>query len=135
MGLTVLDAGILVAVLDPSDGHHAASVQSVREARARGDDLVVPASAYAECLVWPFRAGTAAVERMDAFIDELPATIRDADRPIARLAAELRARRGPSLRLPDALVIATAVAMNADRILTTDGAWPDVGLAVEVIGR
>jgi len=134
VGLTILDAGILVAVLDPADAHHAASVRALREARTRLDDLAVPASAYAECLVWPFRSGSPAVERMDAFIDELPAAIRDADRAIARLAAELRARHGPALRLPDALVIATAVTMHADRILTTDGAWPEVGIAVDVVG-
>ncbi len=132
--MTILDAGIIVAVLDPADALHAASVRALREARARLDDLVVPASAYAECLVWPFRSGATAVERMDAFIDDLPAVIRDADRAIARSAAELHARHGPALRLPDALVIATAVAIHADRILTTDGAWPDVGIAVDVVG-
>jgi predicted nucleic acid-binding protein len=134
VGLTILDAGILVAVLDPADAHHPASVAALRQAREQHDLLVVPASAYAECLVWPLRAGPAAVQRMDSFIDDLPATVAAADRGVARLGAGLRARYGPTLRLPDALVIATALALGADRILTTDAGWPRVDVAVEIVG-
>ena len=133
MGLTVLDAGVLVAVLDPADGHHAGAVQALRATQQRHDSIAVPASAYAECLVWPFRAGPAAVERMDAFIDSLPATVEAADRSIARRAAGLRAQHGPALKLPDALVIATALARRADRILTTDAGWPSLDVTVIVV--
>jgi predicted nucleic acid-binding protein len=41
---------------------------------------------------------------------------------IARRAATMRSRH-PSLRLPDALVIATAVELDADHLLTTDQRW------------
>jgi predicted nucleic acid-binding protein len=34
----------------------------------------------------------------------------------------LRAATG--LRLPDALVVATAIVVDADRLLTTDARWP-----------
>lgn len=93
----------------------------------------MPVSAYAECLVWPFRAGATVAARMEAFIDELPATIRGTDRAIARRAAELRARYGRRLPLPDALVVATALSVGADRVVTTDAGWPDLDLTVEVI--
>lgn len=36
---------------------------------------------------------------------------------------------------PDALVIATAIVLGADRIITTDGGWPEVPVRVEVMGR
>ncbi len=130
--MTVLDAGVLVAVLDSNDAHHIGAVAALRGARTTSDTLVLPASAYAECLVWPFRAGAEAVARMESFIDVLPATVREADRSVARLAAQLRARHGPVLKLPDALVIATAVAVGADRILTTDGGWPQLDIRVDV---
>jgi hypothetical protein len=38
-----------------------------------------------------------------------------------------------SLRLPDALVIATALAVEANVLLTTDRRWPNFPLRVEVI--
>lgn len=133
MGLTVLDAGVVIALLDGADAHHAAAVASVRTARDGGDVLVLSASAYAECLVAPHRRGPDAVAVVDRFVDALPARVEPADRPIAAAAANLRAAHGTALRLPDALVIATALVRGADRILTTDADWPAVPVPVEVI--
>ena len=134
MALTVLDAGVVIAVLDGSDAHHAAAVAAVADAMDRGDDLVLPASAYAEVLVAPHRRGPEAVATVDAFLDALPAAIEPATRTIAARAAELRAAHGTALRLPDALVIATAVSLGAERVVTTDGRWPGLPVQVEVIG-
>ncbi len=133
MGLTVLDAGVVIALLDAADAHHAAAVASVRIARDRGDVLVLPASAYAECLVSPHRRGPDAVAVVDRFLDALPARVEPADRSIAAAASALRATHGTALRLPDALVIATALVLGADRILTTDAGWPAVPDPVEVL--
>jgi predicted nucleic acid-binding protein len=47
--------------------------------------------------------------------------------------AALRAAHGTSLRLPDALVVATAIVRSADRILTTDAGWPAATVPVEVL--
>jgi predicted nucleic acid-binding protein len=135
MGVTVLDAGILIAVLDGSDAHHGAAVSVLRDARAAGDTLVVPASAYAEALVGPSRKGADAVDTVDAFLDALPASIEPASREIARRAAALRARHGRALRLPDALVLATGAAIDADLVLTTGGRWPETSVAVRIVGR
>jgi len=135
MALTVLDAGIVIAALDASDAHHGASVQALREARESGDALVVPASAYAEALVGPSRRGADAVATVDAFLDAMPAAVEPASREIARTAAALRAKHGHRLRLPDALVLATAVVVAADRVLTTDGGWPKTTVVVEVVGH
>lgn len=122
MGVTVLDAGVVIAGLDASDGHHAAAARALGAARDRGDSFVVPASAYAEILVRPAKRGNTTVARVDAALDALAITVTAADREIARRAATLRARHS-SLRLPDALVIATAIELEADRLLTTDQRW------------
>lgn len=135
MGLTVLDAGIVVAVLDPTDAHHAASVDALRAAQQRGDELLLPVSAYAECLVWPLRAGDTVAQAADGFIDALPIAVAPADRGVGRTAARLRARHSTSLRVPDALVVATALGSRATLILTTDRGWPAVdGVDVQVVG-
>ncbi|MBA3236269.1 MAG: PIN domain-containing protein, partial [Chloroflexi bacterium] len=58
-----------------------------------------------------------------------------ATREIARRAAELRARHGTRLRLPDSLVVATAIVLEAHRVVTTDARRPELGMNVEVIGQ
>ncbi|MEX2184797.1 MAG: type II toxin-antitoxin system VapC family toxin [Chloroflexota bacterium] len=134
MGLIVLDAGIVIAALDAADARHAAAVAALRAAGTAGDRLVVPASAYAEALVAPSRRGADAVATLDAFLDALGATIEPASRDVARRAATVRAVYGPSLRLPDALVLATGDVLDADVILTTDARWPDTGITVKIVG-
>jgi predicted nucleic acid-binding protein len=124
---------VVIALLDGQDVHHAAAEEAVREAYAAGDDLVLPASAYAECLVAPLRRGPEAATIVDDLLDALPARVVPITRVTARAAAELRARHGRVLRLPDALVVATALDLRADRLLTTDARWPALGVAVEVV--
>lgn len=134
MCLTVVDAGILIAALDASDAHHGAAVDALRDARAGGDALIVPVSAYAEALVGPSRRSDDAVATVDAFLDALPAVVEPASREVAREAAALRASHGRALRLPAALVLATATVLDANLVLTTDARWPDIGVAVRVVG-
>ena len=83
-------------------------------ARERGDVLVLPASAYAECLVSPARRGPDAVTIADRFIDAVPAHVEPGSRAIAAAAAGLRAAHGRALRLPDALVVATAQVVSTN---------------------
>ena len=132
MALTVLDAGVVIAILDGSDAHHDAATAAVAAAMDHGDDLVLPASAYAEVLVAPHRRGPEAVATVDSFVDALPAVVEPATRAIAARAAQLRAAHGGALRLPDALVLATALTLGADRVITTDARWPGVPIKVEV---
>lgn len=130
MGLIVLDAGPVIAVLDPADAHHAAAVAALEGAERAGDRFVLPASAYAECLVSPSRRGRTAIRSVDRYLEDLGAVIEPITRQVAREAASLRARHGRRLPLPDALVVATAMTLRADRILTTDTGWPDVTIPV-----
>jgi predicted nucleic acid-binding protein len=56
--------------------------------------------------------------KVDEFLDAINATVIAIDRPTARLAAALR-RRHRSLRLPDALSLAAAIAADV-QLLTLD---------------
>lgn len=132
MALTVLDAGVVIGLLDREDAHHEAARTALRKARERGDELVLPASAYAEILVVPFRQGPQAVETVDAFLHALPARVEPVTDAIARRAGHLRATHH-ALRLPDALVIGTALEVKADRLLTTDHRWPELGIEVSAL--
>jgi predicted nucleic acid-binding protein len=134
MGLTILDAGVVIGVLDGADAHHAAASEALRTALERGDVLAVPASVYAECQVGPARAGPRAMRRVDAFLADLAADVEPITPKVAARAAQLRAEHGTRLRLPDALVLAVALQLGADHVLTTDAGWPSAGVAVEIIG-
>jgi predicted nucleic acid-binding protein len=122
MGLTVLDAGVVIAGLDANDAHHAAASAALATAQRQRDRLVVPAAAYAETIVRPAGHGAAVVARVDEALDALGVAIAPIDREIARTAAVLRSKH-KSLRLPDALVIAAAIELDAYHLLTTDQRW------------
>ena len=110
MGTLILDASVLIGLLDRADAHHASAVDDVEAADKRGDDLVAPASAYSEALVAFARAGRTS-EARDA-IAAMGITITPMTGATAELAADLRARH-QRLRLPDAIVIATATQLAA----------------------
>ncbi len=133
MGLTLLDAGVIIGVLDGSDPHHASARAALSAALERGDALAVPASAYAEAQVGPARRGREAMRRLDAFLADLSIEVEPITRQVAGRAAQLRARHGPRLRLRDALVLATALHLKAERVLTTDARWPGAGVNVEIL--
>lgn len=126
MGLTVLDAGVLIGFLDAGDAHHAAAGRALSAALGRHDRVCLPASALAEALVSPSRRGAQAVHVLRGLVARLPVEIATLDEPTAVAAAALRATH-PSLGLPDALVIATAHVLDADVLVTTDRGWPTQG--------
>jgi predicted nucleic acid-binding protein len=128
VALIVVDASVLIALLDPGDALHPAATAALT--RYAGDDLKVPASAYSESLVGPARRGRLRAAK-DAIASLLIDVVATTDR-IAEDAAELRARH-PKLRLPDALVVATGSALSADRVLTGDVAWRRLGKTISVL--
>jgi predicted nucleic acid-binding protein len=124
MGLTVVDAGILIGFFDESDAHHLRAKRELANARVRGDQIAVPASALAEALVSPARNGESSVMAIREFIERLPLVVAELDIEIAVVAARLGARHGQKLKLPDALVVATAIQKGAGVLVTTDRGWP-----------
>jgi len=133
VGLTVLDASIVIAILDDSDPHHDAARAALAARREAGDRLVLPASAYAETLVGAFRAEGEAVQTVDAFLAAVPVTIEPVTSIVATHAARLRAEHGRRLPLPDAFVVGTAVALAADRLVTADRSWPKLAVQVDIV--
>jgi predicted nucleic acid-binding protein len=59
--------------------------------------------------------------------------VEPATREIVAAAAKLTAQHGTKLRLPDALVVATAGELGAALLLTTDAGWPSLPIQVKVL--
>ena len=116
MATLILDASVLIGLMDSSDPHHATAVDDVETADHAGHSLQTPASAYSETLVAFARADR--VPQARAAVAGMGITIAPLTAPIAERAAALRAKH-PRLRLPDALVLATARELGAD-LLTYD---------------
>jgi predicted nucleic acid-binding protein len=85
----------------------------------------VSAITEAELLVRPERDGNReAVERITDLLSEDGFYVINTDRRIARRSAALRAHNG--LRLPDAIIVATAIQTRCDAVVTNDAAWRKV---------
>lgn len=123
MGLIHLDAGVVIGLLDATDTHHESATETLAGVVRSGDRLAMAASAFAECLVGPARRGERAIATVDDLFVRLPIDLVLLDADIARTAARIRAKH-TTLRLPDALVIASAAHAEADRLITTDRRWP-----------
>lgn len=116
MARVALDADIVIAFLDAGDDQHAKAVSELRPRLVAGDELLVAASVYAETIVRPLQEGTDAT--VDQFFDAAGIAVVPIDRAVARRAAALRAEHH-SLRLPDAMSLATALATES-ALITLD---------------
>jgi predicted nucleic acid-binding protein len=130
VALIVVDASVVIAFLDGDDAHHACAVAALTAGHA--DRLVIPASAYAEVLVGPIRRGRSMAAVVDLALAHLNVEVVPITREIALRAAGLRASH-PSLRLPDALVLATGDLLEATAVLAADRAWQRFGRRVRPI--
>jgi predicted nucleic acid-binding protein len=101
----ILDASVLIGLLDTEDTHHYRAVDDVEAADRDGHPLLLPASACSETLVAFARARR--LEEARRAIIAMGITVVPLTDTIAERAAELRARH-TRLRLPDAIVLATA---------------------------
>jgi predicted nucleic acid-binding protein len=132
VALVVLDASAIIAFLDSGDALHDAAVDALGE--HQHDELLIPLTVYAEILVAPYRRGAEAVAEVEAFVRDFAIRIDTMTPAIARAAAQLRSE-SRSLRLPDALVLATADELEADAVLTGDESWARISSRVSVIQR
>jgi predicted nucleic acid-binding protein len=130
MGVALLDTSIVIGALNRDDALHEIAGQAIRTERDR-HALAISALTYAEILVGPLRAGGRAVEVVERFAAQV--RIVDLSPAIARLAAELRATRG--LKLPDAVIVATGLRLEADVIVTADARWKGIPRVVVVEGH
>lgn len=127
--VALLDSVAVAGFLDRDDAFHTAADARIREL-AGHETLVVSVITYAELLTG---AGLGRHERsaVRGFFAELIDEVYSVDRAVAEGAAELRSRT-PSLKMPDALILATAELHNADLVVTGDDRWPAVGIASRV---
>jgi predicted nucleic acid-binding protein len=109
---------VVIALLDENDALHERAAAVIQ--RARSDELVIPASAFAEILVAPYWRRAEAVARFETTLAEVPVRVEPLTATIARRAASLRAAHA-RLRLADALVLATAAEVGAS-VITADRA-------------
>ena len=84
--------------------------------------IILSTLTEAELLVRPLRDGDGpAVERIADFLSEDGIDLVQVSRPIARLAAALRARHRMSLA--DAIIVATAIESGCEAVVTNDGQY------------
>jgi predicted nucleic acid-binding protein len=101
----VLDSDVVVGFLDSKDALHKAADSAVRDTIPR-ERLLVSAVTYAEVLTGA-RLGHHDEQQVKGFFDDLISDVLPVERNVADMAADLRSRR-KSLRMPDALILATA---------------------------
>ncbi len=116
MGTLILDASVLIGLLDAADAHHERAVTAVEIADLAGQALVAPASAYSAALVAFARAGRLADARNA--IAAMGIAVAPLTAAMAERAAKLRADHD-GLRLPDAIVVACSRELSA-QLLTYD---------------
>jgi predicted nucleic acid-binding protein len=132
VGTVVLDTSALLALLDPGDALHDVAARAVRQHRTNGNRFAIPASVLAELLVGAARAGEDELELRRHLVTAAFGPPVPLDESIAVNAARIRAAHR-SLRLPDALVLATVDAIGADVVLTADKQWKRIDQRVELL--
>lgn len=108
----ILDANILIAVLDPADALHRRAADLV--VRSAGVPLRAAELTIAECLVTPARAGLEdrAASRLRV-IGVRPLTLKECSVDLARI------RAATGLKMPDAAVL-LAAERTGDHLATFD---------------
>lgn len=114
----VLDSDAVVGFLDRNDALHDAADAAVRDL-VREQRLLVSVVTYAEVLTGA-RLGHHDEDQVRGFFSGLISEVLPVDVAVADVAAELRSRL-KSLRMPDALILATAeINLDIDLVVTGD---------------
>jgi predicted nucleic acid-binding protein len=127
----ILDSDAVIGFLDRSDELHASADAAVRRF-ALEQRLLVSVVTYAEVLTGA-RLGHHDEGRVRGFFDELISAVLPVELEVADKAAELRSQQ-KALRMPDALILATAETNEEiDLIVTGDvGTTKVAGLRCQV---
>jgi predicted nucleic acid-binding protein len=129
MGLAVVDASVLIATIDTQDRHHEHATRELKAARQQ-HTLALPAVAFSEALVVPYRTSKSEGRSVEGGLRRLGRVEPITDR-IASRAAQIHAKR--QIKLPDALILATAFELRAQEILTFDERWRSVDARVRLL--
>jgi predicted nucleic acid-binding protein len=123
MALVLLDSVALAGFLDRDDAFHVSADERIRTLAGR-DRLIASVVTYAELLTGA-ALGHHGAETVRGFFAELIEEIVPVDQPVAERAAVLRAARA-RLRMPDALILATAEERAAELVVGADRRWADI---------
>ena len=113
MGRVVLDSSVVIALLNPQDKHHRSVVTYI--SNAGENEYLISAITLAESVSKPGQSA-----KSELIVREIQSRVHavvDLDSDIAMSAGKLRASK--DLGLPDALIAATALALEAE-VWTTD---------------
>lgn len=127
--VSLLDASVLIALLDEEDVGRPVARAAVDQVK-HDHDLLIPVTAFSESILAPYRRSRRDGERAEAALAALGRLV-DVSREIVSRAAQLRATR--QIKLPDALILATAMHVAADHILTLDRRWRGVDSRVRLL--
>jgi predicted nucleic acid-binding protein len=126
----VLDADVVIAVLDRTDAHHRPAARVVERMLGDGTSMMLSLVNYAETLVRP-------AERDDTLrsaVDAIAALGLELIAPTPAVARDAAGLRTTGISLPDAFAVATAMARGA-RLAAFDSrvrrAARDAGVALE----
>jgi predicted nucleic acid-binding protein len=115
----VCDTNIVVGLLSRTDALHSAAVQAAGDWEARAARVAISAVTWPELRTGALRQGPAAEGALTAFREAAVDDIVPVDEHIAEIAARSRAI-DLSLRMPDALILATGRHIGAAAVLTAD---------------
>ncbi|WP_285708707.1 PIN domain-containing protein [Microtetraspora sp. NBRC 16547] len=121
----MLDTNVISGLLDPDDALHRDALDAVRRWEGRAASFAVSVITWSELRVGALRRGAEAEKALDRFRAAAIDRVLPVDEPTADGAARLRAG-DLTLRMPDALIIATAREVGADALLTADRKFPGV---------
>lgn len=116
----LIDTSVALAYLTGTEAVRPAATRLFDAFLATGRDVgAISTITVAEILVRPFRAGSSAVATAEGFLRHFAdLDLIEVDYAIAREAARIRASTG--LRMPDALVLASASVAICDLLCTND---------------
>ena len=116
----LLDSSVLLAYLTGDEAGSETATRLFDDFLATGRDVgAISMVTVGEILVRPFRVGAKAVSVAEGFLGHFAnLDLIEVDYAIAREAARIRA--ASDLRMPDALILATAMRDGIDRLCTND---------------
>lgn len=118
----LLDTSAFIYFLDGEEPYFSILVPVFRRVQSGSLSVMVSAVTEAELLVGPEREkDEGARERIGDLLSEHGIYVIGMDRRIARRAAAIRART--RLKLPDAIIVATALETDCEAIVGNDGRW------------
>ncbi|ACV06068.1 type II toxin-antitoxin system VapC family toxin [Kytococcus sedentarius] len=116
----ILDANVVIALLNPEDAHHSRAAGLLVEVPE--EDLHIPAVTLGEALVWHVRAGTG--ERALEVLEDLGLSVIESQEDPLELA---RVRAESGLRMPDCIVLHHALT-RGEALATMDERLARAGL-------